>query len=95
MGTSTQTLQGNTDNFFVTAPAAGTVKKTRIWAIGDAGTNTTQQNEVRAYYDYTGSTYTDVWLWMGDNAYNNGTDAEYQAGIFTNHYEKMLKQTVA
>jgi len=89
-------LQGNADNFFITAPTIGTVKPTRVWVIGDAGTNATQQNQVRdAYYNYTGNTYTDAWLWLGDNAYNSGTDGEYQTNVFVNHYERMFKQTVA
>lgn len=96
IGTSSATLQGNDQNFFITSPSEGVVKKTRIWAIGDAGTGYVQQNQVRdAYYNYTGSTYTDVWLWMGDNAYQYGHDEEYQVKVFTDHYEKMLKQTVA
>jgi hypothetical protein len=96
VGTGTQKLQGDETNFFITAPAAGSVKKTRIWVIGDAGSNYAEQNQVRdAYYAYTGSTYTDAWLWLGDNAYQNGTDTEYQTAVFSNHYERMLKQTVA
>jgi hypothetical protein len=89
-------LQGNSENFFITAPTIGTVKPTRIWVIGDAGTNYAEQNQVRdAYYNFTGNTYTDVWLWLGDNAYQSGTDGEYQTNVFVNHYERMFKQTVA
>ena len=96
VATSTDTLQNNsTENFFVTPPVAGTAKNTRIWVLGDMGTNTAEQNQVRdAYYNYTGSTYTDLMLWLGDNAYSYGTDAEYQNNVFSNHMEKMLKQTV-
>ncbi|HXH19557.1 MAG TPA: fibronectin type III domain-containing protein, partial [Chitinophagales bacterium] len=95
IGTSATTLQGDANNFFITPPNVGTVKPTRIWVIGDAGSNYAEQNQVRdAYYHYTGSTYTDLWLWLGDNAYNSGTDAEYQTNVFINHYEQMFKQTV-
>ena len=89
-------IQNNpAENFFITPPVAGTAKPTRIWVIGDMGFGSVEQNQVRdAYYNYTGSTYTDLWLWLGDNAYNSGTDAEYQNNVFNNRYEKMLRQTV-
>ena len=83
------------ENYFITPPVAGTVKPTRIWVLGDMGFGSVEQNQVRdAYYNYTGNTYTDLWLWLGDNAYNSGTDAEYQNNVFNNRYEKMLRQTV-
>src|SRR5204863_3493213 len=46
-----------------------------------------------AYATYTGTRYTDVWLMLGDNAYDSGTDSEYQSAVF-NMYSKMLRQTV-
>jgi hypothetical protein len=65
-----------------------------MWVLGDMGFNTVEQNQVRdAYYNYSANTYTDLWLWLGDNAYNSGTDAEYQTKVFTNHYEKIFKKT--
>lgn len=94
--TNTQKLQGDASNFFITNPPVGSTTPVRIWAIGDFGNNSYQQKQVRnAYYNYTGGKYTNVWLWLGDNAYNSGADWEYQTKVFTNHYEKMLKQTVA
>ncbi|HET6227760.1 MAG TPA: fibronectin type III domain-containing protein, partial [Bacteroidia bacterium] len=35
IGSSTQTLQGDANNFFVTAPTVVTTKKTNIWVTGD------------------------------------------------------------
>ncbi len=89
-------IQNNpAENFFVTPPVVGTIKPTRIWVLGDMGFGSVEQNQVRdAYYNYSGNTYTDLWLWLGDNAYNSGTDAEYQNNVFNNRYEKMLRQTV-
>jgi acid phosphatase type 7 len=96
VGSSSTVLQGGAENYFVTSPAAGVDKRTRIWVIGDAGSGKLEQNQVRdAYYKYTGNTHTDVWLWLGDNAYESGTEAEYDANVFVNHYEKIFKQTVA
>ncbi|MDQ3368320.1 MAG: metallophosphoesterase [Myxococcota bacterium] len=78
----------------LTAPLPGTVKPTRVWVLGDAGTGTSQQLAVRdAYYNFTGSRHTDLWLMLGDNAYSTGTDAEYQAKMF-NVYPTMLRKSV-
>jgi acid phosphatase type 7 len=95
VGSSTAMLAGNDANhFFVTYPPAGTPVPTRIWIIGDAGTQTAAQFNVRdAYYNATGSRHTDLWLMLGDNAYQTGTDAEYQGAVF-NVYQAMLRKSV-
>jgi acid phosphatase type 7 len=41
-----------------------------------------------------GANYTDVWLLLGDNAYDGGLDNEYQARFFDIYKNKLLKQTV-
>ncbi len=95
VGSSITVLQGDGDNFFVTHPVSGTVSPTRIWVIGDFGHGTTAQNQVRdSYTNYTGVKHTNVWLWLGDNAYNDGTDPEYQTKVF-NVYPKQFKQIVS
>ena len=43
------------------------------------------------YLDFTGATHTDVWLMLGDNAYEIGTDQEYQAAVF-DMYPELLSQ---
>ncbi|MFZ2650021.1 MAG: Ig-like domain-containing protein [Burkholderiaceae bacterium] len=95
VGTSTQTLAGGDANhYFVTAPAAGSPRATRIWVLGDAGTGTDDQARVRdAYYNFTGTTHTDLWLQLGDNAYEYGTDSEYQVKLF-DVYPDMLRKSV-
>ncbi len=84
VGTTTQVLAGpSTQHYFVTAPPFGTVQPFRVWGIGDFGkANQGQIDVMNSYVNYTGSTHTDLWLWMGDNAYNDGTDAEYQTKVF-------------
>ena len=68
---------------FTTPPPVGTVKPTRIWVLGDPGTKNDTQRAVRdAYYAFTGKRATDLWLLLGDNAYPEGTDADYQKAIF-------------
>jgi acid phosphatase type 7 len=94
IGTTTGILAGGSDFTFITAPIAGSTQPIRIWVIGDSGTADARPAAVRdAYASFTGPRYTDVWLMLGDNAYSNGTDAEYQAAVF-NMYPTFLKQTV-
>ncbi len=95
VGTAAATLAGNDVNhFFVTFPATGTAVPTRIWVLGDPGTQNSSQTDVRnAYYDATGTRHTDLWLLLGDNAYNSGTDSEYQGAVF-NMYSAMLRKSV-
>jgi acid phosphatase type 7 len=68
---------------FTTPPEVGPAKPTRIWWLGDAGTKNDVQRAVRDhYYKFTGSRGTDLMILLGDNAYPDGTDADYQKGIF-------------
>ncbi len=79
--------------FFRTNPVPGDAVPTRAWVIGDAGWNSTGQLQVRtAYENYTGNRDTDLWLMLGDNAYNNGTDSEYTNAVF-NMYRGMLRKS--
>jgi hypothetical protein len=95
VGSTSQVLAGNDPNhFFVTSPVAGTSIPTRIWVLGDSGTANTDAQAVRnAYLNFTGSTATNLWLMLGDNAYENGTDSEYQAAVF-DMYPTILRQSV-
>ena len=93
VGSSSAVQAGDSTYYFETSPSTGTAVPTRIWVIGDAGTGTTGQAAVyNAYRNFTGSTYTDFWLMLGDNAYNSGTDAEYQTKMF-NMYPEMMRQS--
>ncbi|HEX4947731.1 MAG TPA: fibronectin type III domain-containing protein, partial [Blastocatellia bacterium] len=93
VGTSSQPLSGGDDSHsFVTAPTFA--KPTRVWVLGDAGTWTDDQRRVRdAYANFTGARGTDVWLMLGDNAYVDGTDEEYQRAVF-DLYPTFLRQNV-
>ncbi len=95
IGTSTGILQGDASNTFKTNPAVGSTDPVRIWAIGDFGRGNTAQRDVRDSYEaYTGNVHTDVWLWLGDNAYNDGTDPEYQTKVF-DVYPQQFKKWVS
>ena len=91
--TSAVQVGGDPNQFFVTSPAPGTAKPTRVWVLGDSGTADANAAAVRdAYYAFTGTRHTDLWLMLGDNAYSTGTDAEYQAAVF-NMYGAMLRKS--
>jgi acid phosphatase type 7 len=91
--TTTQQAGNDANHFFVTAPATGTNKATRIWVLGDAGTGSSAQTSVRdAYYNFTGTRHTDLWLMLGDNAYSSSTDSEMQSRLF-NIYPTMLRKS--
>ena len=85
---------GDASTFFVTPPPAGAARPVRIWVIGDSGTaNANAAAVYNAYRAFGGSTYTNLWLMLGDNAYNTGTDAEYQSAVF-DMYPGLLRQSV-
>ena len=95
VGTSADTLAGgDDDHFVVTAPVPGTAKPTRIWVIGDSGTADRGARAVRdAFLNFTESRDPDLWIMLGDNAYEDGTDAEYQAAVFET-YPQVLRKIV-
>ncbi|HFC30830.1 MAG TPA: metallophosphoesterase family protein, partial [Oceanospirillales bacterium] len=76
---------------FKTPPANGTRQPVRFWVIGDSGTaNTNAQAVKEAYLNYQPNIATDLWIMLGDNAYNQGADNEYQAAVF-DMYPELLK----
>ncbi|MGI8905734.1 MAG: CHRD domain-containing protein [Candidatus Sumerlaeaceae bacterium] len=92
--TTNNSTSNDASPFFHSSPAPGTGKPTRIWATGDFGTGYTGQKDVfDAYRSTVQTTYTNVWLMLGDNAYNTGTDAEYQAKVFE-IYPDLFRKTV-
>ena len=95
VGTTGQALAGDdADHFFVTSPLAGTAMPLRVWVLGDSGKRNDDARAVRdAYLGFNGPAYTDTWLMLGDNAYNDGTDSEYQQAVF-DMYPTVLRQTV-
>ena len=79
---------------FRTSPPPGAARSGRIWVIGDAGTKDSRQRSVRDAYDaFNGSARTDLWLMLGDNAYLDGTDEEYQDAVF-DMYKPLLATSV-
>lgn len=95
VGSATQTLQGDANNYFKTMPVVGSTQKIRIMAMGDMGNNSTNQVNVRnAWLAFNGSNYTDGWILLGDNAYTYGTDAEFQNNFFNIYQGSLTKNHV-
>lgn len=97
IGSSTETLQSGSNNYFITSPVTGTTQPVRIWAIGDYGVDSANANELGvrdAYANYIGDKHTDVWLTMGDNAYTAGLDQEFQDHVFKVYDKGKFKNTV-
>jgi 3',5'-cyclic AMP phosphodiesterase CpdA len=87
VGTSTTTLASGKDFYFVTGPPKGSTRPIHIWAMGDFGDESTQiymetQQGIKSSYLKNRPAFNDLWLWLGDNAYCCGTDAEYQKQVF-------------
>jgi hypothetical protein len=91
--TLTNTLQGDTNNYFQTLPVPGSTDLVRIGVIGDCGNNSTNQVQVRNQLkNYLGNNYMDSWILLGDNAYSSGTENEFQASFFNIYRDGFLKQ---
>lgn len=85
---------GDGTHFVRTPPVKGKARPTRIWVLGDSGTANQNARDVRdAYLAFTGARGSDLLMMLGDNAYDDGTDAEYQAAVF-DMYPEILKNTV-
>jgi len=87
---------------FRTAPAAGELPEdgnTRIWIVGDSGVGGTGKPEAGFVRDgfttfarNNGDEPADLFLMLGDNAYDQGTDLEHQRAIF-DVYPEILAST--
>ncbi len=79
---------GNEQHHFYTAVNPGdTSTPLKFWVTGDFGGGNDEQITVRRWFEnYLQTNNVNNWLWLGDNVYNNGTDAEYTAKVFDKVY---------
>ena len=88
-----QMAGGDNDHYFKTSPSSNQI--IRAWVLGDAGTKNDNQRAVRdAYYDFVGNNHIDMMLLLGDNAYNDGNQDDFQFAWFENMYEDRLINSV-
>lgn len=86
-------LQGDENNFFVTLPLAGKKGHYTIAALGDCGDNSINQRQVKdQVIKYLGKNDLTAWILLGDNAYQNGTDSEFQSKFFNIYKDDLLKK---
>jgi hypothetical protein len=99
-------LEKSPDHFFKTPPPPGDTKKIKVWVLGDfgfsgateIGTNR-QDSTIAAMKEFMTTNNIgplDMWLWLGDNAYEKGQDNEYQEKIFhkgRGRYDWAFRQT--
>ena len=89
-----QMAGADSDHFFRTSPQSGTSQPITAWILGDCGDISGGNEDVRdAYYNYIGSNHTDMILMLGDNAYGQGTQGQYQDAVF-DVYDSKLKNTM-
>lgn len=93
IGDFRDSLQGNSDNYFYTLPVPGENGVYRVGVFGDCGNNSPNQVQVRdQFIKYLGNNYMNAWILLGDNAYNTGTDLEYQTKFFNIYKDNLLKK---
>lgn len=82
-------------HWFRTAAFPGTARPTRVWILGDSGTGDANATAVRdAYYGIQTDRAADVWLMLGDNAYPNGTDGQYQTALFDMYPDTLINSVL-
>jgi hypothetical protein len=81
---------------FVTPPEVGARAPTRFWVLGDSGTGRQPQAAVhdamRRHVERTGKPL-DFWIHVGDMAYGEGRDVQFQSRFFES-YEETLSSSV-
>lgn len=83
VGQENTRLASGSDYWFKTALPAGDRRPFRIWVLGDFGCGTDNQYATyEQYKKFTADKPSDVWLWLGDNAYCCGYDANFQQFVF-------------
>lgn len=85
----------DTAQYFFTPPLTGSNYEIDIWVTGDCGTGYSNQLQTaNEFSNVVGNKYIDAWLLLGDNAYLNGLDAEYQTNFFDIYKQyRYLQQT--
>lgn len=96
IGSDQNILQSGSNLYFRTHPAAGSNRPVSLWVLGDCGTGSNDQRAVRnAFQNYmVGKPEIDGIILLGDNAYDFGTDGQYQDALFSNMYENIIANKV-
>ncbi len=91
IGTHNNRLLGGTAAFSFRTATSFPIK-TRVWVVGDSGSGNSGQLAVRdGFLKFEGTQKADLWLMLGDNAYWDGKDQEYQTKLFE-PYKNLLRR---
>lgn len=83
----------NSGRSFSTLDDNDSMKQT-VWILGDSGhRNKSQQDVKKAMFRHLHGRKIDTWIMLGDNAYTDGTQEQYNRGMF-NAYPEMFKTNV-
>lgn len=92
---NTPYTEANIDFRFKTAPLPDTRQPIRIWTFGDFGDGSIHQTRVRdAYVRHFEKEDTDLWIWLGDNAYPDGTEEEFQKYVFEVYPKELARMGI-
>ena len=88
VGFDTVTLAGENDqHHFFTGQNPDDTSGFKFWVTGDFGGGNDEQIKVRRWFEnYIQTNFIESWIWLGDNVYSEGTDAEYSQRLFDSHY---------
>lgn len=96
VGSTSSILAGNnSEHYFKTNPVIGSQGSYTAWLLGDPGDKVNVGKMYNGFKGYYGATTPiDLWLFLGDNAYNSGTESEFDASMFS-IYTEHLPNTVS
>jgi hypothetical protein len=94
VGSTTAVQGGGTaTHYFVTPPIVGSTTPFTFWAVGDGGNGTPDQITVMNAMLAEQGASPDLALYLGDIAYNSGTDEEFTDNYFA-PYDPVVRNTV-
>jgi hypothetical protein len=89
-GSDSVDFGGDAGHYCKTARLKGDPEPFRVWATGDFGVNTVNQRNTRdAMETWCKNKRPDFWVWMGDNVYDTGQEAEYTTKVFDQYPDQM------
>lgn len=91
VGAVFDTLSGNENQFFTTNPVTGNANSYSFLVMGDMGVNSNSQKSVVDAYLNSTPADSRAWILLGDNAYETGTDAEFQSKFFNIYQGKITE----
>lgn len=94
IGAINRKLKENVNQYVVITPKKEAKSPINFWAMGDFGASNSakyvpNQAAVRRQF-LDKKKHADLWVWLGDNSYCCGTEAEYQTQVFDYYGDEIL-----